>query len=128
LNNKGFSLLEILIALIILAIGLLAIAAMQITSIRGNFFSDNMTQASVLAQDRLEGLRSLPFVNGNWPDALSMGDHDDGKIPVRGLNFSRSFRVDQDPNNPATGRRITVTIRWKDHSDHSISFSTIRSP
>ncbi len=54
MNKKGFSLIEVLVGLVLLAIGLLAIAGMQITSVRGNFFSSNMTQASVLAQDRLE--------------------------------------------------------------------------
>src|SRR4030065_945765 len=61
LNQKGFSLLEILIGLVILAIGILAITGMQITSMRGNFFSDNIMQASILGQDRLEELKAIPL-------------------------------------------------------------------
>ena len=53
--------IEVLIGLVLLAIGLLAIAGMQITSVRGNFFSSNLSEASVLAQDRLEELRNRPF-------------------------------------------------------------------
>ena len=39
MDKKGFTLIEMLIGLVLLAIGLLAIAGMQITSVRGNFFS-----------------------------------------------------------------------------------------
>jgi type IV pilus assembly protein PilV len=59
-KEKGFSLIEVLIGLIILAIGILAVAGMQITSIVGTSFSSNLTQASVIAQDRLEFLKGLP--------------------------------------------------------------------
>ena len=39
LDQKGFTLIEVLIGLVILSVGLLAIAGLQITSARGNFFS-----------------------------------------------------------------------------------------
>jgi type IV pilus assembly protein PilV len=59
MDKRGFTLIEMLIGLVLLAIGLLAIAGMQIKSVKGNSFSNNLTQASILAQDRLEGLRQL---------------------------------------------------------------------
>ncbi|MGZ6236579.1 MAG: type IV pilus modification PilV family protein, partial [Syntrophales bacterium] len=75
-NKNGFSLIEVLIGLVLLAIGLLAIAGMQISSVRGNFFSSNLTQASVLAQDRLETLRNIAYGDA----ALNAGNHNDGLI------------------------------------------------
>jgi type IV pilus modification protein PilV len=125
LNQKGFSLIEVLLALVILAIGILAIAGMQITSMRGNFFSDNIMQASILGQDRLEHLRSLTL------DAttFSLGTHDDGFIAIRGTTFTRTYVVEQHPNASLTDSRvIRVFVRWRDTSDHSISFSTVKSP
>jgi type IV pilus assembly protein PilV len=119
LNRKGFTLIEVLVGLVILAIGLLAIAGMQITSVRGNFFSSNLTQASVLAQDRLEILRNLNFNDS----ALSVGTHSDGVIA--GTNLSRDYTVSLVPGT--TMLNITVTVRWRDNSDHSVSFSTVRS-
>jgi type IV pilus assembly protein PilV len=118
MDKKGFTLIEVLIGLVLLAIGLLAIAGMQITSIKGNFFSSNMTQASILAQDLLESLRQLDY---NDP-ALSVGTHDDGTI---GTIFSRQYSVSLVPG--AVMVNITVTVNWKDSSSHSISFSTVRS-
>ncbi len=118
MNKKGFTLVEVLVGLVILAIGLLAIAGMQITSVRGNFFSNNITQASILAQNRLEELRNLDV---NHED-LSVGPHDDGV--VQGI-FSRQYTVSLVPGT--TMLSIVVTVRWKENSDHSVSFSTIRA-
>jgi type IV pilus assembly protein PilV len=119
LDKKGFTLIEVLIGLVILAFGLLAIAGMQITSVKGNFFSSNMTQASILAQDRMEVLRNL-----NWGDAgLSVGTHNDGTIS--GTIFARQYAVSIVPGT--TMLNITVTVTWRDSSDHTISFSTVRS-
>jgi len=118
LNKKGFTLIEVLVGLIILAIGLLAIAGMQITSVRGNFFSSNITQASILAQNRLEELRNLEPTHAD----LSLGTHDEGV--VQGI-FSRQYTVDLVPGT--TMLSIVVTVRWRENSDHSVSFSTIRA-
>ena len=119
MNKKGFTLIEVLVGLVILAIGLLAIAGMQITSVKGNFFSSNLTQASVLAQDRLEILRSL-----NWGHAdLAGGTHNEGTIP--NTIFTREYIVTVIPGT--TMLDITVTVRWRDDTDHSVSFSTVRS-
>ncbi len=119
MNKKGFSLIEVLVGLVLLAIGLLAIAGMQITSVRGNFFSSNMTQASILAQDRLETLRNLPFADA----ALITGNHNDGVIP--GTIFTRDYDVSSIVGTSML--TITVRVRWRDTSDHTISFTTVRA-
>jgi prepilin-type N-terminal cleavage/methylation domain-containing protein len=62
-EKKGFSLIEVLIGIIFLAIGLLAVAGMQATSVRGNFFSNNLMLASYVAQDRLEFLKSVSLTS-----------------------------------------------------------------
>jgi type IV pilus assembly protein PilV len=119
LNKKGFTLIEVLVGLVLLAIGLLAIAGMQITSVRGNFFSSNMTQASILAQDRLETLKNLDYANAS----LTVGNHNEGLIP--GTIFNRDYTVSLVPGT--TMLDIQVRVGWRDTSDHAITFSTIRS-
>ena len=108
-----------LIGLVLLAIGLLAIAGMQISSVRGNFFSSNLTQASVLAQDRMETLRNIAY--GDAP--LSAGNHNDG--PIAGTIFTRDYNVTVVPGT--TMLTITVRVSWRDTTDHNISFTTVRS-
>jgi len=116
-HQKGFSLLEILIGLIILAIGLLAIAALQTTSVRGNFFSHNLMQGTYAAQDRLEFLKNLPY------DQLIAGNYNDGATTIAGITYNRTYRITVNGDL----RTINYTVTWNDGADHRISFSTVRS-
>jgi prepilin-type N-terminal cleavage/methylation domain-containing protein len=124
-EKKGFSLIEVLICVVFLAIGLLAIASLQVTSVRGNFFSNNLMQATYAAQDRLEFLKNLSLSD----PSLSTGNHNDGtyKIPDSDLTFNRSYSVEyvSDPNGSYL--KVNYTVRWNDGADHNISFSTIKS-
>ena len=123
-RKEGFSLIEVLIGTIFLAIGLLAIASLQVTSVRGNFFSNNLMQATYVAQDRLELLKNSALDD----PSLGIGDHPDGTTTINtGLTFNRSYSVESvfDPNGSYL--RIKYLIQWNDGVDHSISFSTIRS-
>ena len=128
-NHKGFSLIEVLIGIIFLAIGLLAVAGMQATSVRGNFFSSNVMLATYAAQDRLEFLKSLPLSSA----LLTAGvNHNDGIAQVssdsfKSLVFNRSYTVTTvvDPNGNYL--RIDYVVAWNDGVNHSLPFYTIRS-
>jgi prepilin-type N-terminal cleavage/methylation domain-containing protein len=118
-GRKGFTLAEVLIGFVILAVGILAIAAMQITSTKGGYFSKSVTQATIFAQDKLEYLKNISYSDS----ALSSGQHNEGIIS--GTIFSRQYNVLEDAGNSM--KTITVTVQWTDRGNHSISFSTIRS-
>ena len=118
-GRKGFTLTEVLIGFVILAVGMLAVAAMQITSTKGGYFSSNMTQATILAQDKLEYLKNLSYRDSD----LSSGQHNEGTIS--GTIFSRQYTIAEDAGNSM--KTITVTVQWTDRGNHNISFSTIRS-
>jgi type IV pilus assembly protein PilV len=129
-RKEGFSLIEVLICVVFLAIGLLAIASLQVTSVRGNFFSNNLMQATYAAQDRLEFLKNLPY---NSPQ-LAQGDYDPdpgGPVTVSGFTFDRSYTV----SDHADGYKlIRYTVTWiNEHypddplKRRRISFSTIRA-
>jgi len=107
---------------IILAIGVLAIAGMQITSTRGTSFSNNLMQASYAAQDRLEFLKNTDFGDG----LLSYGSHADGTVTSSGVVYNRAYTVAPDPAGSGY-KLITFVVTWNDGVDHNVSFSTIRS-
>ena len=118
-KKEGFSLIEVLIALIFLAIGILAIASLQVTSVRGNFFSNNLMQATYVAQDRLEFLKNRPY------DSAELGavnNKDDVKVTISGVVYSGKYTI-----NISGYKEITYTVTWNDGVNHRISFSTIRS-
>jgi type IV pilus assembly protein PilV len=119
MNNKAFSLIEVMIALVVLAIGLLALAQMQISAVRGNLFSRYLTQASYVGQDRLETLDSLPLDSA----ALQAGNHNDGAVTVAGIVFNRSYTVTVNGDL----RTIIYAVSWNDGVNRRISFATIRS-
>jgi len=122
-KKDGFSLIEVLIALTILAIGLLAIASLQVTSARGNFFSNSLMQATYVAQDRLEFLKNLPFSDS----LLSTENHVDGTTKMSDLVFNRSYTVELVNDPKGNYLKISYMVKWNDGTNHSISFSTIRS-
>ena len=120
MNKKGFTLIELLIALAILAFGLLATATMQVTSVRGNFFSHYLMQGGIVAQDRLEFLDNLAYDS----PLLQAGPHNDQTTTISGIVFNRLYTV---VDNPAGYKTINYTVTWNDGSDRNIVISTMRS-
>ena len=119
--ERGYTFLEVLIGVLVLAIGLLAIGALQIASVRGNAFSHHMTQATYIAHDRLEFLKNLPFNDSK----LLANHYQEEKVTVAGIDFQREYTVTQEETG--TLKRIQYTVSWNDGRNRSVTFSTIRS-
>ena len=60
-RQAGFTLIEVMIALSIFAIGILAVSAMQITAINQNSGSRMQTEATAVAEQLMERLMALPY-------------------------------------------------------------------
>jgi len=67
-KQSGFSLIEVLVALLVLSIGLLGLAALQTTSLQYNTDSYTRTQATLLAYDIIDRMRSnaTGFTGGDY--------------------------------------------------------------
>jgi len=140
-RKEGFSLIEVLVSLVILAVGLLGLALFQSTAIKGNVIASKWTVATELAQDRLERFRhvdwvsiqpSVPggFVPGTTPlqsayGALG-GAVGDNTI-VRGTQYYRVWQVTSNVSNSL--KTITVWCCWLDESAkwHNVMLVTQRS-
>ena len=61
LSSKGFTLIEVLIAMAIFSIGILGVAQMQIMAIKGNATARMLTDTVVQATDQIELLLLLPY-------------------------------------------------------------------
>ena len=57
-KNKGFSLIELLIAMSVMALGMLAAASMQYSAVRNNTTGNTSTQATMLAKATMEMLKN----------------------------------------------------------------------
>lgn len=117
-DNKGFTLLEVLIAMCLLAIAMMGLATLQSRGIRGNDLGNRTTQAIALAQDQLEQLIHSGS-GGNFPLAApSPNPFPDANNPMSetgaaGGIFTRTWQL-QD-NTPVTdAQTITVSVTWND--------------
>ena len=75
---EGFTLVEVMLAVAIFAIGILAIASMQIGATNANSSAYRLTERISLAEARIESLLSLPY---GHPD-LAQGNHQDPRPPA----------------------------------------------
>jgi prepilin-type N-terminal cleavage/methylation domain-containing protein len=60
-SEAGFTLLEVIAAVSILTVGLLAVASMQTAAIQSNDKAYRVTEGTTWAQNRLEYLMALPY-------------------------------------------------------------------
>ena len=66
-RERGFTLIEVMVAVLLLALGLSALVAMQITAVTINARANGMTRLVTMTQGRLELLLALPY---NHPHLL----------------------------------------------------------
>ena len=114
-DQRGFTLIEILIAITIFAIGILAVASMQISSINGNADAQRITDASTIAQDQLEELMALdyndPLLNDDDNDGTNQDANDDG-IDDDGGNFGLDDTATPDGSKQFQGPSGRYDIFW----------------
>lgn len=136
-EQKGFTLIEILVAISILTVGLLAVATMQVSAIRGNHLSDNVTIALALAEDKMENLLITDYddpdlqdtVGGNNAslNSITSVDHQELNIDDTGAAggiFRRIWNIAD--NTPITNNKaITIIVAWN-NGQHKVAITSIK--
>jgi Tfp pilus assembly protein PilV len=83
-RSAGFSLIEVVIALVILMIALLGVAAVFGYTIVYNAGNKARAQALTVLQQEVERYRAAKFNAGSAPDNFTPGDPDDGRRDITG--------------------------------------------
>ncbi len=73
-NAEGFTLVEVMIAVSILAIGVLAAVIMQTQAVKNNSYSWETTAAMNIARTTMEELKLLPFTDPRLNDVIQNSD------------------------------------------------------
>jgi len=117
-SRNGFALIEVLMAMVIFTVGILALAGLQITTINGNAAARMQTEATAIGARIVERLRSLPLdhedllptvhphsllASGSRPYVVNWTVRAD--IPVNG---TKTVRVVVIPLNKINGRTATI--------------------
>lgn len=114
-RQRGFSILEVLITLVVLAGGLLAIGGLYGKIMNGSAAAKERNEAVVLAEKKLEELRYALYASiASGSDSVNATTGSGGSA-----NFSRSWSVTSSAS-PAY-KTVTVTVSWTDSRNQSQS-------
>jgi type IV pilus assembly protein PilV len=120
-GERGFTLIEVLIAMMIMTIGMLGVVAMQKSAYSASGFSRRATEAAVLGEDKPEQLRTLPITT--VVDGSDRGDS--AGVPDDDGPFDRTWTLE---NPTAVLAIITIAVTWSEgDGDHTITFRTLRN-
>ena len=98
-NNRGFTLLEAVIAMAIFSIGILAVGSMQLWNTKNNTTGNLTTQATMLARQKIEELKTVTDITALASDSDAIGI------------YTREWNV-PNPHGNSTSRQLTVIVSW----------------
>jgi prepilin-type N-terminal cleavage/methylation domain-containing protein len=103
-NSKGRTMIEVLIAMAIFAIGFLAVGSMVLSTTRNNTTGNIITIATMLAREKIEYLKTLPIQQMETRCSEDLEAEHPGGIFERVCDVSASFSE--------TVKIIEVTVSW----------------
>ena len=109
-KNSGFSLIEVLIALAIFSVGILAVGSMQLSTHKNNTAGNKTTEATMLARQKIEELRAIQDLDdiGSGNDTVGIYSREWDRGPISGI--TRPIWVEVSWGD-RTVRLDTITIR-----------------
>jgi prepilin-type N-terminal cleavage/methylation domain-containing protein len=121
-TQAGFTLIEIMFAIVIFGIGVMAMLACVPMASKRVMKSGAQTRASALASDAAEELLNVPYGHSS----LTSGTHDDPANPHDGIYYTRWVVEDDQPL--ASCKRVTVTVARGDVSAFPVVRLVIVTP
>jgi type IV pilus assembly protein PilV len=118
---RGFTLIEVLIVMSIFSIGILAVAAMQMTSTKGNASARRITEATALAENQIENLMQLPYDHADLNPANNPHASIQGPYSV---NWNVT-EIDLDTDGTNDSKTVNVAISWSYGGDRNVSIQYI---
>jgi type IV pilus assembly protein PilV len=135
-QSRGLTLVEIMVALLVLSIGILGLASLQTASLSFSASSYQRTQATVLAYDMADRMRAnrLAALNNQYNIALEDpvpacgAPNLEGTVPQQDISAWRMALACRLPQSTGSitrnGNEFTLTVLWDDSQgrDAPLSF------
>jgi len=120
-NRRGFTLIEIMVAITLLSVGLLGMAGLTVGIMRGNSLSNQVTTATALAQAKMEDIKRVGYSRATG--GKSTEDYNN----ISGYPLYKRV-TDVFVDTPELGMKtVTITVSW-DSDASSIAVETILTP
>jgi prepilin-type N-terminal cleavage/methylation domain-containing protein len=101
-REGGFTVVEVLVAIIVLSITLMALGPIMAGISRGNRYGQHVTAASARVQEKIEELKSRPY------DKVG-----DGSDTLTSPGMTRTWKVVSEPVAGAL-KEVDVSVSWKE--------------
>ena len=125
-EESGFTLIEMLTALVLLTIGLLGTAVLTTGVVRGNVAARNVTTATAIAQSCFEENRRVGYSSAGSVPSGGANNCITGNATVvsGGVTFTRNLAIDTSVTNIKT---LTVILTWSEGAvgTKSVTLKTI---
>jgi type IV pilus assembly protein PilV len=121
-GSRGFTLIEVLIALIVFSIGALTMVAVVPMGVKKNTVAAQQTRASELASRCAERLLTLPYDDAELDD----GAHTDTGNPYFARYYVK-WNVDED-QPIARCKLVTITVHYPTSSSASLARIVVVAP
>jgi Tfp pilus assembly protein PilV len=114
-HEAGFTFIEVLQAVCLSAIGLLALSSLTMGTISANATARRITSAATAAEAKMEEIRTLAYAE------VTEGSD---RVTESNVHYDRSWTVCT--NCPIQGaKEVTLTVRWREHSEQTVTLQTI---
>lgn len=124
--QHGFTLLEVMIALTIFAVGILAVSAMQINAINQNAGARMQTEATTMASDAMERLLALPYDHSQLDADVTLNPHTQ-LVGAYTVQWSVTTPAVSDPiYGDMAVKMINMTVSSANRNARSVSLSFIK--
>ena len=128
--SGGFTLIELTIAIAVFAVGMLSLSAMLLAAMQGGSRGRHTTQASSIAESRMEQLQRLSWTQlaptAGWATPVTVHN----SVQANTNQNEQTYSVDWRITNLVTGwtREVDVRVSWDEpgRPNRSVTFSSVR--
>jgi type IV pilus assembly protein PilV len=125
-DEGGYSLVELVVSILMFALGFIGVMKMQQQAIMGGGFSMQLGNALTIADTQAEVLRGVVLTDAD----MALGTHNGAALPAQqGITYTLSWTVNTTSLGPTVdAREVNIRVQWTEKgTSHGITMNMFRS-